>query len=413
MHPNLHRAHLALWQKFFCPETNLIYDTAFHEPAHLPTTEEIYASIPNCAGWGTGMEDCALTAGFVLDAMVTAHRVTSEECWAGRARQIFRGLVKLGQVSRTRGFVARGFAPGSTAIYPNSSADQYTSFVYGLWRYARSPIARPAERQTATELIVDVALLVESFDHNIPREDMRPSIYGDTNTIEPGRACRILEFYKAAYDLSGDRHWQEVYMQKVEEKGRARLACHYGPEVWPLNRNVHAVVQSQVAFRLLYETENDAGIRAAYKAALRAEAQSVIGRIPLWREIVARPMGKALPPQWRRFWPSFIQKYPEYNPAVLEDVRKFSQYCRDHAAELPPPADVLAAAEPALPWLRHQTESLATVMLCEEDDLRCEAAREAWPMLTEVDWTKVAQAGVWECLDLGYWRGVEAGVFTA
>jgi len=51
------------------------------------------------------------------------------------------------------------------------------------------------------------------------------------------------------------------------------------------------------------------------------------------------------------------------------------------------------------------------VMLCEETDLKRRAAEDALPMLREVDWTLVAQAGVWECLDLGYWLGVEAGVF--
>ena len=35
------------------------------------------------------------------------------------------------------------------------------------------------------------------------------------------------------------------------------------------------------------------------------------------------------------------------------------------------------------------------------------------PMLREADWTRVSDARVWESLDLGYWLGVEAGVFPA
>lgn len=413
MHPNLRRGHDALWRKFFCEENGLIYDVEITDPAQLPTAEEVAASVPNCSGWGTGMEDCALTGGFVLDGMVTAHRVTGEAEWAEKARRIFSGLVTLGTVSRTRGFVARGVAPGRTDNYPNSSADQFTSFVYGVWRYGRSAIATDEERATATGLLVDIARLVESFNDDIPRDDMRPSIYGDTSDFEPGRACRLLEFYKAAHDLSGDAHWQEVYMQKVEADDRARVRSHYGPEVWDLSRNIHCVNQSQGAFRLLYEAETDADLKDAYRKALDAEALSVIGRIPLWREIVARPLRQAVPPRWREFWPGFVATHPGYDVSRIEGVREWFHYCREQAEKTPVPGDVLAHARPALPWLRHQTEALGTVMLCEDAETKRRAAEEGWPMLTEVDWSLVAEAGVWECLDLAWWHGVEAGVFAS
>ena len=67
MHSNMRRGHDALWRKFFNPETNLIYDCEFTEASQYPTPEEVARSHPSCAGWGTGMEDCTLTAGFVLD----------------------------------------------------------------------------------------------------------------------------------------------------------------------------------------------------------------------------------------------------------------------------------------------------------------------------------------------------------
>jgi hypothetical protein len=86
-------------------------------------------------------------------------------------------------------------------------------------------------------------------------------------------------------------------------------------------------------------------------------------------------------------------------------------FLRDHAHEFPPTQPELALARPALPFFRHQTETLAIVMLCENDEIKREAAKVAWPMLAEVDWSLVADARDWECLDLGYWRGVESGVF--
>jgi hypothetical protein len=52
-------------------------------------------------------------------------------------------------------------------------------------------------------------------------------------------------------------------------------------------------------------------------------------------------------------------------------------------------------------------------MLCPDEDIRREAAAEGRAMLTGVDWSRVGDARVWECLDLAYWRGVEAGVLPA
>jgi hypothetical protein len=411
MNPAMRRMHDALWDKFYRNETHLVYDNEITDFAVLPTAGEVAASIPNCAGWGTWMEDCALNGGFLLEAMVTAHRLTGETEWANKARSLFKGLVALGTAGPTKGFVARGFAPGRTHdVYPNSSTDQYTSFVFGVWRYAISEIPTHEERATACTLLTDIAALIESFGDNIPRMDMRPSIYGDTNTIEPGRACRILMFYKAAHELSGDTHWRDRYVEKVEEQDRVRLRTHYGPEVWDLRMNTHAVIQSQTAFRLLFESENDAVIRDAYRKALSAEAQSVIVRIPKWREIVSQPMGRALPPRWREFWPAFAKDCPDHDLGRIEDVQRFSRYMRDHAREEPVAPDVVARAKPMLPWLRHQTESLAIAMLCDDSELKLQAAEAGRSMLNEVDWPLVGQSCVWAGLELAYWHGLDSGV---
>ena len=411
MNPNMRRGHDALWQRFYNPENHLIYDCEFTDESQFPTPEEVAASHPSCAGWGTGMEDCTLTAGFVLDAMLTAHRVTGEQEWAEKSRNLFCGLRALGTVSGVPGYVARGFAPGRSDVYPNSSADQYTSYVYGVWRYATSPVAAEEEKEEAARLLTEVARFVEGSGHNIPRMDGRPSIYGDSDTIEPGRACRVLQFYRAAYELSGDEHWCDLYLAKANEHDRARVRCHYGPEVWNLRRNIHAVAQSQIAFRLLYEAETDVELKSAYASALEAEALSVIGRLDRWREIMAQPMEKAFPPRWRPLFAGFLKEHPDYDPEYQQEVQKWHHFRKYRPEEFPPSEEELAQAKPALPFLRHQTETLAIVMLCENEALKRQAAETAWPMLAEIDWSLVGDARDWECMDLGYWRGVESGVF--
>ena len=58
----------------FHPGTGMVYDyVTSHDPNHrfdhLPSPEEIAAGFPNPCGWSTGMEDCALNGGILLDLM--------------------------------------------------------------------------------------------------------------------------------------------------------------------------------------------------------------------------------------------------------------------------------------------------------------------------------------------------------
>ena len=70
-----------VFRRFFCPDTELFYDfviddgNAWH---HLPSVEDIKASIPNPCGWGTGMEDSALNGGTLMDALVSAYALTGD-----------------------------------------------------------------------------------------------------------------------------------------------------------------------------------------------------------------------------------------------------------------------------------------------------------------------------------------------
>lgn len=413
MHPHLQAGHDALWPRFFDPSTNLIYDVAFTDPSQFPTDEEIRAERPNCAGWMTGMEDCCLTGGFVLDALLLAHRLTGEQAWAQKARCVFAGLASLATKSPTRGFVARGFAPGGREVYPDSSVDQYTSFVYGVWRYARSDLAGEAERRAAARLLEGVAAFVEAHDDRIVRADGAPAIYGDTDAFLPDRACRLLEFYKAAADLSGDEHWQRRYREKAEEKIRLRLVCFDGPDPRPADWNIHDIAQNQLAWRLLYELETDAAIRAACREAMAAQARCVRSRIGRWREHAGEPLVRLVPDRWRYLLPGFLERHAEYDPADAQQVRWFLRYVDEHGSGPAIPAEALRRVEPRYHGLklRQAAEAVTVVMLSEEPDLKREAADEAWQMLTGFDWAQLGDARIWECLDLGYWWGVAAGVF--
>ena len=77
-------AWFLLTKRLFCEKTSLVYDSLSSlRPEkrfeHLPFPEEIVRHVPNPAGWGTGMEDCMLNAGSVLEICILRARVELEQ----------------------------------------------------------------------------------------------------------------------------------------------------------------------------------------------------------------------------------------------------------------------------------------------------------------------------------------------
>ncbi len=80
------------WERFYLPRTHLFYDylTSYdsgRELAHLPTPEEAQRQYPNECGYGTGMEDCMISAGVMLSLIVDRYAVTKDEVLRQRAEQ--------------------------------------------------------------------------------------------------------------------------------------------------------------------------------------------------------------------------------------------------------------------------------------------------------------------------------------
>ena len=153
----------AAWTKFFLPKTGLFYDylgsyVPGRELAHLPTAEEVQRGFPDPCGYGTGMEDCMISAGVVLDMLVARFSATGEAALAERAALVVEGIHRCATVHGSPGFLARGICPeDGISVYPNSSRDQVTHAVHGLWRYARSPLADPAGRERACAIVRAIA----------------------------------------------------------------------------------------------------------------------------------------------------------------------------------------------------------------------------------------------------------------
>ena len=416
MHPNVRKAHEVIWRKFYNEEVQQVHDCEIVDPVQYPTRDEAANSIPR-ANAPAPINDPTLVGSWILTANLRGHRLTGEKEYADKARLLFEGLIRLSGLARTPGYIPRGSIPGHDIVYPNSSVDQYTGFFYAMWRYYNSPVATDEEKAIATKRIVDAARLIESFNHDVPCDDMLPSFYGDMSNINgPGRCCRLLQTYRTAFLLSGDEHWDAVYREKLEEQGRKRLQTYYRPEDYRDGRPVCSwgLWQSQAAFRMLLETSDDPDVKAACRHALDEEAELALAQTDGWEACIDEPETLVIPDLWRAFWPEFVRLHPDHDrrratPPLHHTV--FTRFMRDNEGRIPVPEEMRARATVAQGTPGRHLQLLACAMYAEDRDIVKAAAEVGLPMLTTTDLSRPGRSGFVRCLEIAYWVGVEAGLF--
>ncbi|MGB3121812.1 MAG: hypothetical protein WBE58_23505, partial [Verrucomicrobiales bacterium] len=135
------RAWEVTWNRFYLPQVQTFGDylssyESGREQAHLPTAEEVKRQYPNPCGYSTGMEDGAILGGAMLSLLCDRFAATRDESLRQKAVNVFAGLYRCATVHGVRGFVARNVCPeDARSTYLNSSRDQVTHFVHGLWQY--------------------------------------------------------------------------------------------------------------------------------------------------------------------------------------------------------------------------------------------------------------------------------------
>ena len=217
------------WKRFYLPRTNLFYDyLSSYEPgrelAHLPTAAEVARQYPNECGYGTGMEDCMISAGVMLSLLVDRYAVTKDETLRDRADAVFRGIRLCATAHGVPGFLARGVCPEDPrSIYPNSSRDQYTHAVHGLWLYSRSPLCGEKNRRAVGDVISAIAdrmtrNVIPENDYDSLRADGTRDTRGISRmwNVKGHEAARLPMIYAAAWDTTGKREYFDLYRKYLE-----------------------------------------------------------------------------------------------------------------------------------------------------------------------------------------------------
>jgi len=273
-------AHEILWRDFVDPRTSQLY--TYLEPRtrrpKLPSPADIAARRPNISGWGTAIENCALDGGAYLAALVDRHAVSGSREHAAEARRIYQGLRLIAAAARRRGFIPRGVLPEGKTHYPESSVDQYTKYVHGLWRYYRSPIPTDSEKAEIRGIVAAMLARLEADRFAILSDTGERMTFGALDALRPSRAERLLAIVLAGADVTGDPHWRAVY----ERLRPPRLAhCRgKGGEPWVL-------VQNQLALFLLRHLEEDPKVRSVYEAGSHEVARACLVSWDLSRKMLA------------------------------------------------------------------------------------------------------------------------------
>lgn len=251
------------WDRFYLPETNLFYDyltsyTPGEALAHLPAADEVKRQFPNECGYGTGMEDGMISAGVMLSLIVDQHAVTGDETLRDRALAVFKGIERCTTAHGVPGFVARAVCHEDLkSIYPNSSRDQYTHAVHGLWLYHRSPLCSPETRESIGELLSAIAdrmtrNVIPENDYDSLRADGTRDTRGISRmwNVKGHEAARLPMIYAAAWDVTGKDKYHERYQHYLDPA----IEQSQSVEDW---QPTYALLQMQASLELLSALEKD------------------------------------------------------------------------------------------------------------------------------------------------------------
>ncbi len=256
------------WSRFYLPRVQTFgdylssYDKG-KEQAHLPTAEEVKRQYPNPCGYSTGMEDGAILGGAMLSVLCDRFAVTGEEALRAQAAQVFAGLKLCATVHGVRGFVARNVCPeDGKSVYINSSRDQVTHFVHGLWQYYRSPLPDEATKQQIREVLADVAERMIAYvtpenAFDFCRADGQRCPLGICRmwNVQAHEAARLPMIYAAAWDVTRDERYRAQWQRYAADA----IAQSATPGE---NKPAYALLQMQCSLEVLHELEPDAALKS-------------------------------------------------------------------------------------------------------------------------------------------------------
>jgi len=376
----------ASWERFYDERTHLFYDHVCRsDPAErlalLPSPEEIRRQFPNQNGWGTGMEDCAISAGVMMSMICDRFEVTQDASLREPAGKVFAGMVLLGTLSPSKGFVIRGVCPADQrSHYIETSRDQYTWYAYGFWRYYHSPLSSSRERAKMRKIIDAICARMErnvvpKNDYHIGKEDGAFNGLVDKMwKVQPHEAARLPMLYAIGADLTGKRRWRE-------------LARQFGPEAAAQSRGnstkiVYALLQEQISLEALYQLEDAKELKQQWLELMQLVSSRAAAALEKCRGY-APPEDAKIDLNWRTWKVQISMKY-----------------------KVPTPPQVVVKEDRTV---RQPAEAALTMLLCPGMTLSTEQIALLKQTIAQVDYRKAVMYGLYYT-QATYWRAARLGL---
>lgn len=241
---------------FVHPDTDLAYGKRLDGPkgiGALEKPEEIAAGRVNGVdipmGYGSGIEDLAYHNALFLYALCDAEEKTGDPYFADLAHRIFRGLKRMSELSPHKGFVPRGPHPDGKSYYKDSSLDQHTLYLCGLWRFYRSKLSTDEEKAAIRKIVGEVVGRLKSQGWAIQVEDGKTKSWeGGSMLVQDGKMPLVLLCMVCiAADVLGDATLRADYERfATEDNGRrfaslARPVSVTQPRRYTMFQNQHIV----------------------------------------------------------------------------------------------------------------------------------------------------------------------------
>ena len=271
MIPNsIKNAMQVVYERFFNKETEQFYDFVIDDENnawfHLPTPEDINSLNPNPLGWGTGMEDSALNGGTALDALILLHNIKSDVKLKDFIYAVARGLMRCNTFCKDKGFIARSISPfDKKSHYAESSRDQYTQWIYGMIKFYDSDLCTLLFKNEIRKTVVNIAQkckhdVKQRNGYHLLREDGKIGIAGKMwHDLSYHEWARLPMFYLAAYHVTGDNEWEDMYLKYRDE------AIENSKGHNPKNARCYATLQMQCSLRFIYDYDNDVSVKEKVK----------------------------------------------------------------------------------------------------------------------------------------------------
>ncbi len=386
LYAKVEEAWQATWDRFYDERTHLFYDRVCSYDtakrlACLPTPEEAARQYPNRNGWGTGMEDCAISTGVMLSMICDGFAATGEQGLRPAAEKVFAGMVLLGTLSKSKGFVIRGVCPtDGRSHYCESSRDQYTWYAYGLWRYYRSPLSTVAEKAKMREIIAAICArmdrnVVAKNDYHIGREDGTfDGLVDKMWDNEAHEIARLPMIYAIGADVTGASRWRDA-ARRLGPAAAARSAEES-------TTILYAMLQQQVSLEALYELEASPKLKAQWLACMRLTARRAEAGCLHGHGYRVQDLGK-VDMDWRT-WP--MRESRGYRIPTMPEI------CKREDRTIRQPAEAMLV-QLLLPRPRLTSKQLAAMK----------------QTIAQVDYSRIITYGLYYTQAV-YWRAVRLGV---